>query len=56
MISMDERISLLEFPERTDSWHRLLPYGLLLTITFALYGPTLYFDFAWDDSLYIVEN
>lgn len=53
---MHERISLFEFPERTDSWHRLLPYGLLLTITFALYGTTLYFDFVWDDVFYVERN
>ena len=53
---MDERISLFGFPERTDSWHRLLPYGLLLTITFALHGTTLYFDFVSDDIGYIIEN
>jgi hypothetical protein len=29
---------------------------LLLSITFALYSPSLYFEFVWDDAAYIREN
>ncbi|MBI1955259.1 MAG: glycosyltransferase family 39 protein [Acidobacteria bacterium] len=50
---MDRRYSFLSFPER---WHRLLPYALLLSVTFALYATTLYFDFVWDDVVYIRKN
>lgn len=53
---MDERISLLEFPERIVSWQRVLPYAVLVSATLALYGPSLYFDFAWDDTNYILDN
>jgi len=45
---MDQRYSFL--------WQRFLPYALLLSLTFALYGPTLYFHFVWDDFEYIIEN
>ena len=53
---MDRRISLFELPERPGSWRRFLPYGLLLAITFALYGMTVYFEFVSDDIGYILEN
>lgn len=53
---MDEPISLLRFPERNASWQRALPYAVLIAVTFALYGPSLYFDFAWDDTNYILNN
>ena len=53
---MDRRTSWLDFPERLVSWQRLLPYALLLTVTLALYGPSLYFDFVWDDAVYIRTN
>ncbi|MSO19011.1 MAG: hypothetical protein EXQ56_00875 [Acidobacteria bacterium] len=33
-----------------------LPCALLLIITFALYGASVYFNFVWDDSIYIREN
>jgi hypothetical protein len=47
---------LLDFSERLNSWRRLLPYALLLSITVALYGPSLYYDFVWDDWYYIATN
>ncbi len=53
---MDQRYSVLGFPEKLDGRQRFLPYALLLAVTFALYGATLYFNFVWDDLDYIVEN
>ena len=53
---MDRRTSLLDFPERLDPWQRFLPYALLLIVTLALYGATLYFSFVWDDFFYIHRN
>ena len=53
---MDRRTSLLDFPERLDRWRRFLPYALLLSVTGALYGSSLYFDFVWDDIPYIADN
>ena len=53
---MDRRRSLFDFAEGLVSWQKLLPYVLLLTITFAIYGPSLYFDFIWDDFYYIERN
>ena len=53
---MDRRYSFLSFPERLDRWQRLLPYALLLSVTLALYATTLYFDFVWDDDVYIWKN
>src|SRR3990172_8218917 len=50
---MDRRYSLLDFPERLDPWQRFLPYALLLIVTLALYGTTLYFSFVWDDFFYM---
>ena len=47
---------LLGFSERLDSWRRLAPYALLLSITLALYGPSLYYGFVWDDFYYIHTN
>ena len=48
--------SLFGFPERLTAWQKCLPYGLLLSVTFAVYGTTLYFDFEWDDYFYIEQN
>ena len=53
---MQHRPSFFRFPGRLDRWQRLLPYALLLTVTFALYGPALYFDFVWDDLDYVLKN
>ncbi|OFW09128.1 MAG: hypothetical protein A3G20_08380 [Acidobacteria bacterium RIFCSPLOWO2_12_FULL_59_11] len=53
---MDRRYSFLSFAERLDRRQRLLPYALLLSVTFALYATTLYFDFVWDDDVYIRKN
>lgn len=53
---MDRRSSLFDILERLVSWQKSLPYVLLLTITFAIYGPSLYFDFVWDDIAYIADN
>ena len=33
-----------------------MPYALLLSITLALYGPSLYYGFVWDDFYYIQTN
>ncbi|MBI2817779.1 MAG: tetratricopeptide repeat protein [Acidobacteria bacterium] len=52
---MDQRASLFGFPEQR-SWRKLLPYALLLGVTLALYASTLYFHFAWDDTVYIIQN
>ena len=53
---MDRRTSLLDFPERLVSWPKLLPYVLLLSVTLALYSPSLYYGFVWDDFVYIPLN
>src|SRR3989338_4058011 len=53
---MDRRTSLLDFPERAVSWQKLLPYVVLLSVTLALYGSTVYFNFVWDDGYYIGKN
>lgn len=53
---MDQRYSFLTFSERLEPWQRFLPYALLLSVTLALYGITLYFQFAWDDVVYITQN
>jgi len=47
---------VLDFPERLNSWSRLLPYALLLCIAFALYAPSLYYEFVWDDFYYVSTN
>ena len=47
---------VLDFPERLNSWGRFLPYALLLSIAFALYGPSLYYEFVWDDFYYVNTN
>ena len=53
---MDSRYSFFGFPERPVSWQRFLPYALLFSLTFSLYAASLYFDFIWDDIVYVVEN
>jgi protein O-mannosyl-transferase len=51
---MDRDASIFAFPERSESCQRfLLPYGILLSITFTLYSAALYFNFIWDDFYYI---
>ena len=47
---------VFDFPDRLNSWSRLLPYALLLAIAFALYGPSLYYEFVWDDAHYVTTN
>jgi tetratricopeptide (TPR) repeat protein len=47
---------LLDFSDRLHSWGRLLPYALLLAIVFALYSPSLYYEFVWDDAHYVTTN
>jgi protein O-mannosyl-transferase len=49
----DDISSFFEFPERLKRWQHVLPYALLLSVTFALYGQSLYYNFEGDDSLYI---
>src|SRR3990172_2948992 len=44
------------FKSRLQGWQKLLPYALLLSVTLALYGSTLYFYFVWDDHYYITTN
>lgn len=53
---MDRRASLFDFPERLVSWQKFLPYVVLLSVTLALYGSTLYFQFVWDDGEYLHKN
>jgi hypothetical protein len=53
---MDHQTSFFEFPERLRSWHKAVPYGVLLGVTVAVYGVTAYFHFVWDDVYYIVQN
>src|SRR4051812_7313189 len=53
---MDQQDFPPSAPGMVDLWQRLLPYALLVSITFALYSATLYFNFIWDDSLYVFEN
>ncbi len=53
---MKPRPSLLGFAEGLTSWRQILPYALLLSVTFALYGSSLYFDFVWDDVAYVEKN
>ncbi len=47
---------LLDFPERLRGWQKILPYALLLSITFTLYSASLYFQFVWDDVAYVTKN
>ena len=47
---------VLDFPERLNSRSRFLPYALLLSIAFALYGPSLYYELVWDDFYYVNTN
>jgi protein O-mannosyl-transferase len=47
---------LFELPEPRADWQKTLPYGLLLSITFGLYASALYFDFLWDDGIYVLRN
>src|SRR5450759_4427247 len=54
--AMENRYSILAFSERLDSWRKLLPCALLLSVTFALYATTLYYEFVWDDDVYIFQN
>jgi hypothetical protein len=37
-------------------WEGPVPYVLLTAVTLALYVPSLYFDFVWDDFAYVVNN
>jgi protein O-mannosyl-transferase len=53
-LGMDRVGGLFDFPEQdSPKW---LPYALLLSITFALYGMTVYFQFVSDDGMYVTEN
>ena len=54
--SGERAYSLFGFPERLQAWQRVLPYALLLSVTFAVYGESLYFSFEGDDYLYIERN
>lgn len=47
---------LFDSAARPHSWGKLLPCGLLLGIAFALYGPSLYYEFVWDDFYYVTTN
>ena len=53
---MDHSSSLFGFPEKLKGWQGFLPYALLASVTFAVYGATLYYDFQWDDAFYVVDN
>ncbi len=51
-----DRWSILKFPERLPASLAWLPYALLISVTSALYAVTLYYEFVWDDWVYIVQN
>ena len=53
---MNRRISFFDLPEQLHSWQKLIPYAVLLSVTFAVYGTTVYFQFVWDDAYYIARN
>lgn len=53
---MIPRPSVLGFADGLTSWRQILPYALLLSVTVALYGSSLYFDFVWDDVAYVEKN
>jgi protein O-mannosyl-transferase len=53
---MSAATSFFNFPERLHSWQKLLPYAVLLSVTAAVYGATLYYRFVWDDIYYIGRN
>ena len=53
---MSRRPSWLGFPEQRAAWRKLLPYALLLSVTFLVYRTALYFDFVWDDAIYLQTN
>ncbi|MBI4464602.1 MAG: glycosyltransferase family 39 protein [Acidobacteria bacterium] len=53
---MNRTHSLFEFPEGAGRWRHFFPYALLLSVTFALYVPALYFEFVWDDVVYVQNN
>ncbi len=53
---MDRISSLFDFHTRVHRAGRWGTYAFLLSITIALYGASLYFNFVWDDSIYIREN
>jgi len=53
---MKPQSSLLGFAEGLTSWRQIFPYALLLSVTFALYGASLYYDFVWDDVAYVEKN
>ena len=48
--------SLLDLSGRGLGWQRFISYTLLLSVTFALYGVTVYYGFVWDDFTYVVRN
>jgi protein O-mannosyl-transferase len=49
-------VSFWDFPERITGRQLFLPYLLLLSITLALFGSTVYYNFVWDDFHYVLEN
>ena len=53
---MDHSNSLFGFPERLKGWQGILPYALLASVSFAVYGGSLYYDFQWDDAFYVADN
>jgi len=54
---MTNRTHLMEnYPRKFDFRDGAVPYVLLAAVTFALYAPSLYFDFVWDDFAYVVQN
>lgn len=53
---MGQLLSIFEFPDRLHRSWRWLPWALLLAITAALYGPSLFYNFVWDDWYYIKDN
>jgi hypothetical protein len=54
-VSADERSSRAAVSTSPPFPEHVLAYALLLSVTFALYSSTLYFDFVCD-ALYIFEN
>ena len=54
--SVDQRDTFLSLRIQPASWHPVLPYAALLTVTFLLYGTTIYFQFVWDDVVYVTQN
>ena len=53
---MHRHTSFLDFPGHLRSWQKLLPDAVLSAVTLALYLPSLYYGFVWDDAYYVNLN